>query len=490
LYFHKLGTPQLADELIYEDKTNPARSFGAFTTEDERYTFLNLFERAKGVTGNAIWYLPPGSATNKFIPIIPEPGRFSYNFVREYNGRFYFHTNDGAPNFKLVSIDPAHPERENWKTVIPEKDEPLTGVNNAGGKMFAGYTKDVLSHYYVYDANGNAEGEVKPPALGMVSGLNGRADDTFVFYSLYSMVTPPVTYKYDLATRKSSVYLKPEIKYNPDDFIMEQRFYTSKDGTKIPAFICYKKGLKKDGQNPAILYGYGGFSVTSSPNFSATRITWLEQGGVYCLANLRGGNEYGEKWHEAGMLLNKQNVFDDFIAAAEFLAKEKYTSKEYLAVQGGSNGGLLVGAVINQRPDICRVAIPQVGVMDMLRYHRFTIGSAWINEYGSSDQEAHFRNLYKFSPTHNIKEGINYPAVLVTTADHDDRVVPGHSFKYTATLQEKYKGPNPAFIRVDVNSGHGASSTQKGYELLADVYSFIFYNMKKTPVFWLEKKTK
>lgn len=487
IYYHKLGTAQTEDELLYEDKNNPARSFSAFTTEDERYVFISLTERAKGKTGNAIWYMDRKSGDKQFKPIIAEPGNFSYNFTDEYNGKFYFHTNDNAPNFKLVSIDPANPSPANWKTILPEKNEPLTTVNTAGGKMFASYTKDVLTHFYVYNEQGVLEREVKPPALGMVSGFNGRRSDQFVFYSLYSMVMPYVTYKYDIATGKSTEYMKTEIQYNPENFVMEQRFYTSKDGTRVPAFICYKKGLKRDGSNPTILYGYGGFSSTSSPNFSATRITWLEQGGVYCLANLRGGNEYGEKWHEAGMLLKKQNVFDDFIAAAEFLVKEKYTSTNNLAIQGGSNGGLLVGAVINQRPDICRVAIPQVGVMDMLRYHKFTIGSAWIYEYGSSDKPEHFKNLYAISPLHNIKTGVNYPSVLVTTADHDDRVVPGHSFKYTAALQEKYKGPNPAFIRVDVNSGHGASNMLKGFETTADIYSFIFYNMKKTPSFWAEK---
>lgn len=483
IYYHKLGTPQNEDVLVYQDKSSAFRSFGVSVTEDQRYLVISVTERAKGTTGNGIWYADMQSDDKKFKPIIPEPGSNSYNFVDEYNGKFYFNTNDHAPNFKLIAIDPANPDPKYWTTILAEKEEPLVGVSTAGGKMFASYNKDVLTHTYVYSFDGKMEREVKPPALGIINGFNGRNDDQFVFYSLYSMVTPSVIYRYDIASGQSTVYMKPEVKFNPDDFVMEQKFYTSKDGTKVPAFICYKKGLKKDGKNPTILYGYGGFSVISYPTFSATRIAWLEQGGVFCIANLRGGNEYGEKWHQAGMLERKQNVFDDFISAAEFLTKEKYTSKEYLALQGGSNGGLLVGAVINQRPDICRVAIPQVGVMDMLRYHKFTIGSAWISEYGSSDKEKDFKNLYAISPLHNIQPGTKYPAVLVTTADHDDRVVPGHSFKYTATLQEKYKGPNPAFIRVDVNSGHGASSTQKGFETTADIYSFIFSNMKVKPKF-------
>lgn len=482
MYYHKLGTPQNEDVLFYEAKDRPARSFGASTTDDEQHMVLTFTERSTGKMGNGVLYADM-QGDKKLRPIIAELGQYSYYFVDEHNGKFYFSTNDNAPNFRLIAIDPANPDQKYWTTILAEKEEPLVGVTTAGGKMFASYNKDVLTHTYVYNFDGKMEREVKPPALGIINGFNGRNDDQFVFYSLYSMVTPSVIYRYDIASGQSTVYMKPEVKFNPDNFVMEQRFYTSKDGTKVPAFICYKKGLKKDGKNPTILYGYGGFSIISYPTFSATRIAWLEQGGMFCIANLRGGNEYGEKWHQAGMLERKQNVFDDFVSAAEFLTKEKYTSKEYLALQGGSNGGLLVGAVINQRPDICRVAIPQVGVMDMLRYHKFTIGSAWISEYGSSDKEKDFQNLYAISPLHNIQPGTKYPAVLVTTADHDDRVVPGHSFKYTATLQEKYKGPNPAFIRVDVNSGHGASSTQKGFEITADIYTFIFSNMKKTPKF-------
>lgn len=481
VYYHKVGTPQNEDVLFYEAKENPSRLFGLAVTDDQQHLVLSLTDRAAGKTGNGIWYTP--TAEKKLRPIIPEPGKYSYNFVDEHNGKLYFSTNDNAPNFRLIAIDPNNPDPKYWITIIPEQENPMAGVSSAGGKLFVFYNKDVLTHTYVYDFEGKPEREVITPALGVIAGFGGRKDDKFVFYSLYSMVTPSVIYRYDIATGQSTVFAKPEVKFNPNDFVMEQKFYTSKDGTKVPAFICYKKGLKKDGSHPAILYGYGGFSVISYPTFSPTRIAWLEQGGVFCIANLRGGNEYGEKWHQAGMLDKKQNVFDDFISAAEFLVKEKYTSKDRLALQGGSNGGLLVGAVINQRPDICRVAIPQVGVMDMLRYHKFTIGSSWISEYGSSDRESDFKNLFAFSPVHNIEKGKTYPAVLVTTADHDDRVVPGHSFKYTATLQEHYKGPNPVFIRVDVNSGHGASSTQKAMETTADIYSFIFSNMKLKPRF-------
>ena len=386
-------------------------------------------------------------------------------------------------NQRIVLIDPWHPEPANWKTVVPEKEENISSVSTAGNKMFITYLKDVTSRVYVYNLGGKLEQEVKLPALGSAGGFGGERDDQFVFYTFTSITFPPTIYKYDIATGKSIVFRRPEVKFNPEDYTMEQVFYPSKDGTKIPMFIVYKKGTQKNGKNPTLLYAYGGFNISMNPSFSPTRIAWLEQGGVYCIANLRGGSEYGEKWHQAGMRLNKQNVFDDFIAAGEYLINKKYTSKDYLAIQGGSNGGLLIGTVINQRPDLFKVAIPQVGVMDMLRFHKFTIGWNWIAEFGSSDNSEDFKNLYAYSPIHNIKPGLNYPATLITTADHDDRVVPAHSFKYAATLQEHYKGDNPALIRIDVNSGHGASNLKKALETTADIYSFIFYNMKLTPKF-------
>ena len=351
----------------------------------------------------------------------------------------------------------------------------------AGHKLFVTYRKDVSDHVYVFDANGRKEREVKLPALGSVGGFGGEKADAFVFYSFTSFTFPPTIYKYDIASGKSELFRKPEVDFKPEDYETKQVFYPSKDGTKIPMFIVYRKGMQLNGTNPTLLTGYGGFNISSNPGFSPSRIAWLEQGGIFCLANLRGGSEYGEKWHQAGMLEKKQNVFDDFIAAAEYLIAKKYTSSQYLAIQGGSNGGLLVGAVINQRPDLFKVAIPQVGVMDMLRFHKFTIGWNWIPEYGTSDKPADFKFLYKYSPLHNIKPGVNYPAVLVTTADHDDRVVPAHSFKYMATLQSQYKGTNPVLIRVDVNSGHGASNLRKSLETTADIYSFILYNMQVKP---------
>ncbi|MBI3139159.1 MAG: S9 family peptidase [Sphingobacteriales bacterium] len=483
VYYHKAGSSQDKDELVYEDPANPQRFHSVFTDESERYVFLNISDRGKGKQGNSLWYFDSKSGDKKFKPIIKEIGEYQYNFIEEVNGKFLLQTNEGAKNQRIILVDPLQPAPENWKTIIPEKEENMAGVSSAGNRLFITYMKDVTSRVYVYDLDGNSMGEVKLPGLGTAGGFGGKREDRFVFYSFSSITDPPTIYKYDIASGESSVFRKPEVKFDPGEFETEQVFYPGKDGTKIPMFIVHKKGIELRGKSPAILYGYGGFNISSTPNFSPARIAWLEQGGVYCIANIRGGSEYGEKWHEAGMRLKKQTVFDDFIAAAEYLVDKGYTSSDYLAVQGGSNGGLLVGAVINQRPDLFKVAIPQVGVMDMLRFHKFTIGWNWIPEYGSSDNPEDFKNLYAYSPIHNIKDGLAYPATLITTADHDDRVVPAHSFKYAATLQEHYKGKNPVLIRIDVNSGHGASNLKKALETTADIYSFIFYNMGLTPDF-------
>jgi len=409
---------------------------------------------------------------------------FTYNFVENIGDKFLIRTNKGAKNYRLVLIDPKDPSESNWKEFVPEKSEPMQGVGTAGGRVFVNYLKDVSSRIQVYDENGKLEREVKLPGLGTAGGFGGWRDDKFIFYTYNSFNYPPTIFRYEISSGKTTVFRQPNIAaFNPSDYETKQVFYPSKDGTKVPMFIVHKKGIKLNGTNPTILYGYGGFNISSLPGFNATLLPWLEQGGVYALANLRGGAEYGEKWHEAGMRTNKQNVFDDFIAAGEYLVKNKYTSKDYLAIRGGSNGGLLVGAVMNQRPDLFKVAIPQVGVMDMLRFHKFTIGWNWIAEYGSSENADDFKNLYAYSPLHNIKPGVNYPATLITTADHDDRVVPAHSFKYAATLQEMYKGNNPVLIRIETNSGHGASNVTKNIEVLSDIYSFIFYNMGLKPDF-------
>ena len=483
VYFHRVGTSQSADQLVYEDPANPQRFHGVFTDETERYVFLNISDRGKGKDGNALWYYDSQQADKTFKPLIRDAGDYSYNLIAEENGRFLLLTNDGAKNRRIIMLDPSHPEKENWTTIIGEKPENITSVSAAGGKLFVSYLKDVTSRIYVHDMKGQFEKEVKLPSLGSAGGFGGEKNYKEVFYTFTSITMPPTIYRYDIETGMSTIFRKPELQFNPDNFVTEQVFYPSKDGTKVPMFVTYKKGMTKNAKNPTILYGYGGFNISSTPSFSPSRITWLEQGGVFCIANLRGGSEYGEQWHEAGMRFKKQNVFDDFIGAAEYLIKEKYSSPDYLAIQGGSNGGLLVGAVINQRPELFKVAIPQVGVMDMLRFHKFTIGWNWIAEYGSSDQPADFKNLLAYSPIHNIKPGIAYPATIITTADHDDRVVPAHSFKYAATLQEYYKGKNPLLIRVDVNSGHGASNLKKSLETTADIFSFTFYNMGIKPVF-------
>lgn len=483
VYFHRVGTPQADDQLVYEDPANPLRFHGVFTSEDERYVFLNISDRSRK-RGNAVWYYDNESSDKTFKPIVAEADEFSYSFVGEHDSKFIFETNDGARNSMIISVDPAKPGRENWKILVPEREENIASVSDAGGKLFVTYTKDVTSRVFVFDMNGQQQSEVELPALGTVGGFGGEKDDEIIFYTFTSFTFPPTIYKYEINTGSSEVFREPELQFKPENYVTEQVFYTSKDGTSVPMFIVYKKGLKKDGKNPTILYSYGGFNISVAPSFSPSRISWLDQGGIYASANIRGGSEYGEQWHEAGMMLNKQNVFDDFVAAAKYLQQKNYTSPAFTAISGGSNGGLLVGAVANQHPELFKVALPAVGVMDMLRFHKFTIGFNWIAEYGSSEvDEPQFKNLFAFSPIHNISATKNYPATLVTTADHDDRVVPAHSFKYIATLQDKYKGTNPVLIRVDVNSGHGASNLKKGLETTADVYSFIFYNMGLTPKF-------
>jgi prolyl oligopeptidase len=483
VFYHKVGTSQSEDKLIYEDPANPQRFHIAATSEDERFLVLSISDRGKGFDGNAL-LVKDLRGSNEWIPIVKEVGQFSYGWVDNIGDRIILETNDNAPNSKLVSVDSKNPVKGNWRTLIPEAKFPISGSGTAGGKLFINYLENVSSHIYEYNLDGKLLKEIKLPGIGSAGGFGGNMDDKILFYTFSSYTYPPTIFKYDVATGKSEVFRTPRIPgYDPEKYETRQVFYTSKDGTRVPMFITHKKGLKLDGSNPTLLYAYGGFNISLTPSFSSTTPTWLEQGGIYCVANLRGGSEFGEAWHKAGMLEKKQNVFDDFIAAAEYLIREKYTQPSKLAIQGGSNGGLLIGAVINQRPELFRVAIPQVGVMDMLRYQKFTIGWNWIAEYGNSEKPEHFAFLYKYSPIHNIRPGINYPATIITTADHDDRVVPAHSFKYAATLQEYYKGPNPAIIRIDTKSGHGASNLTKSIELSADLMSFAFYNMGVTPVF-------
>jgi prolyl oligopeptidase len=476
VYYHKIGTPQSEDELVYEDKANPQRFHTVGTTDDERFAILTISERGKGKKGNAVFYRDLTKSDKAWTPIVSEIGDDSYGVIDNIGDKFLIETDHKAPNSRIVLFDPKNPS--DWKEIIPEKPEPLQGAGTAGGKLFLTYLKDVTTRAYVYSLDGKLENEIELPGIGSAGGFGGRMDDKFVFYTFSSFNFPPTIYKYDIATKRSTLFRAPEIPgFKATDYETKQVFYKSKDGTRVPMFLVHKKGLKLDGNNPTLLYGYGGFNITTAPSFSSLRMALLEQGVVYASANLRGGGEYGEKWHEAGTKLKKQNVFDDFIAAAEYLIASKYTSPNKLAIQGGSNGGLLVGAVMNQRPELFKVAIPQVGVMDMLRFHKFTIGWNWIADYGSSDNPDEYKALRAYSPLHNIQAGAKYPATLITTADHDDRVVPAHSFKYAATLQAAQGGPAPVVIRIDTKSGHGASNTKKAIETTADIYSFILYNL-------------
>jgi prolyl oligopeptidase len=480
VYYHALGTLQEQDTLVYEDKEHPLRSLSVGTTEDERFAILYIRDNKK--KGNALYFREESSSAKEFTPIVSEITEDRFGIVDNTGDKFLLETNKNAPNGKVVLYDPQHPEEKDWKPLLPEKPEPLNGLSTVGDKLIASYLKDVTTEVEVYSRDGKLENPVTLPAPGTAYGFGGEKSDTDTFYVFTSLNYPATIFRYDLQARKTTLFHAPDIRnFQPDAYETKQVFYKSKDGTRIPMFLVYKKGLKLDGSNPTLLYGYGGFNITLTPGFSPTRIAWLEQGGVYAQMNLRGGGEYGEKWHEAGMRLNKQNVFDDCFAAAEWLIAHKYTSQGKLAIMGGSNGGLLVGAVINQRPDLFKAAIPQVGVMDMLRFQKFTAGAAWVSDYGSSDDETQFKYLLKYSPLHNIREGVKYPATLITTSNHDDRVVPAHSFKYAATLQEKHGGDAPILIRIETNSGHSASNLTKALEETGDIYSFLFYNLGITP---------
>jgi prolyl oligopeptidase len=473
VFYHKLGDPQAKDKLIYEDKEHPLRSKWASVTEGEEYMFLSISE---GTHGNELYYKDLSIKNMKFRPLI-KGFEFDSYVIDNIGDKFLVFTNIDAPNNRVILMDPKKPDKENWHAIIPEKPEVLRSANTVGGQLYCSYLEDVTTRVYQHDLTGKLMKEIELPGLGNAYGFSGKRDNKILFYTFTSFTFPPTIYKYDISSGETEVFHKAEVKFNPEDYVAKQVFYSSKDDTRIPMFIVHKKGLKLNGNNPTYLYAYGGFNIRMLPSFSPTLIVLLENGGVYAMPNIRGGGEYGEKWHRAGMLFKKQKVFDDFIAAAEYLIREKYTSKDKLAIAGGSNGGLLVGACMTQRPDLYKVVFPAVGVMDMLRYHKFTIGWAWAVEYGSSDEEEHFKNLYSYSPLHNIKEGVAYPATLVTTADHDDRVVPAHSFKFIAELQKKHTGNNPVLIRIETRSGHGASSTTKRIDEISDKWAFMFYIM-------------
>jgi len=479
VYFHKIGTPQSDDQLIFENRNFPLRSYYARTTEDEHFLILS---ESEGTSGNSLFCKDLTTKGTKFVKLAAG-FEHDYNVVDNIGDKLLVLTNDGAPHRKLVLIDPKSPDSVNWKELIPEKEDVLEEVVLAGNQMFAGYMKDATNRVYAFDMEGRQLSELQLPALGTLSGFNGEKNDNTVFYGFTSFTFPTTIYTYDVSKSTTTEFFKPVLDFDASAYETKQVFYESKDKTKIPMFIVYKKGLKLNSENPVFLYGYGGFNISLTPNFSVSRLVFLENGGVYCMPNLRGGGEYGEKWHEAGTKLKKQNVFDDFIAAAEYLIHEKYTTSEKLAISGGSNGGLLIGACMTQRPDLFKVCLPAVGVMDMLRYNKFTIGWAWASDYGTSDDSTQFRNLLSYSPLHNIKDNVCYPATLITTGDHDDRVVPAHSFKFAATLQAKQGCNNPVLIRIETKAGHGAGKpTAKIIDEAADMYSFLFYNLGIKPI--------
>tara|TARA_B110000093_G_C12969769_1_gene411706 strand:+ start:2528 stop:4798 length:2271 start_codon:yes stop_codon:yes gene_type:complete len=485
IYYHTIGESQDQDKQIYADPENPKMYHYCSNTEDDEYTILY---KQNGTEGSELRFRKADSEGD-FETLIA--GYENKSGVVDFiDGKFLVRTNVDAPNYRLVAIDPANVAKENWVDIILETENLLESVNTGGGKMYATYLMSATNRIFEMNYDGSNNKEIELPAPGSAGGFYGKKDATELFYSFTSFTYPSTIFRYDIATGKSEVFFQPELAFDPSDYEAKQVFFKSKDGTDVPMFVVHKKGLKLDGTNPTLIYGYGGFNISLSPSFSTSNIILLENGGVYAMVNLRGGGEFGEDWHKAGMLKNKQNVFDDFIAGAEFLIKEGYTSKEKLAMEGGSNGGLLVGACMAQRPDLYAVSLPHVGVMDMLRYHKFTVGYGWTPEYGSSeDSKEMFEYLKGYSPLHTLKEGTEYPATMVFTADHDDRVVPAHSFKFAAELQFKHKGTNPVVIRIEEKAGHGAGKpTSKVIEEQADKWAFMFYNMGITDLYSDEKK--
>jgi len=475
VYYHKLGADQKEDKLIYGGRPDEKhRYIGASVTEDQRYMVLSA---STSTSGNKLFIQDLTDPNGLLVPIVNDTESDNY-IIENVGSKLYIVTDREAPNKKIVTVDAANPIPENWVDFIPETENVLS-PNTGGGYFFAEYMVDAISKVFQYDYDGKLVREVKLPGIGSASGFGGKKEDKEFYFYFTNYNTPGSSYKYNVETGEYEQYWKPAIDFNPDDYESHQVFYNSKDGTKIPMIITHKKGIEKNGKNPTILYGYGGFNISLTPGFSIANAVWMEQGGIYAVPNLRGGGEYGKKWHEAGIKTKKQNVFDDFIAAAEYLIKENYTSSDHLAIRGGSNGGLLVGATMTQRPDLMKVALPAVGVMDMLRYHTFTAGAGWAYDYGTAEESKEmFEYLKGYSPVHNIKEGTAYPATLVTTGDHDDRVVPAHSFKFAAELQEKQAGDNPTLIRIETNAGHGAGKpTSKIIEEYADIFGFTLYNM-------------
>jgi prolyl oligopeptidase len=475
LYFHKLGTKQSEDNVIFGGTdAEKHRYIGGYVTEDDRYLLVSA---AVSTSGNKLFIKDLTKPNSPLVTVLGHTDSDT-QVIESQGSKLFLVTNLNAPNKRIVTVDAATPTADNWVDLIPETENVLS-VSTGGGYLFASYMVDAISKVQQYDMAGKLVRDITLPGVGTAGGFGGESEDTELYYSFTNYKTPGTTFKFNVETGKSDIYRESAVDFDPSQYESEQVFYKSKDGTQVPMIVTYKKGLALDGSNPTILYGYGGFNVSLTPRFSSTRAAWLEQGGIYAVANLRGGGEYGKEWHKAGTQLQKQNVFDDFIAAAEYLIAEKYTSSGKLAISGGSNGGLLVGAVMTQRPELVKVALPAVGVLDMLRYHTFTAGAGWAYDYGTAEQNAEmFEYLKGYSPVHNVKAGVEYPATMVTTGDHDDRVVPAHSFKFIAELQDKQAGTNPTLIRIETNAGHGAGTpTSKIIEQYADIYGFTLYNM-------------
>ncbi|PSN14506.1 S9 family peptidase [filamentous cyanobacterium CCT1] len=475
LCYHRIGTPQSEDVLVYERPDQKEWGFGGGVTEDGRYLIISVW---KGTDpNNLVFYKDLSDPESPVVELISE-FEASYSFVDNDGPLFWFTTDLEAPKGRLIAIDITQPDRAHWQEIIPESEDTLEGVGLLNNQFVADYLKDAYTTIRIFSLTGELVRQVVLPGIGSAGGFDGKREDTETFYSFTSFTVPPAIYRYDMVTGESTLYRQPEVDFDPDAYTTTQVFYASKDGTRVPMFITHKKGIDLNGQNPTLLYGYGGFSISLTPSFSVSNLVWMEMGGVYAVPNLRGGGEYGEDWHLAGTKLNKQNVFDDFIAAAEWLIAKGYTSAEKLAIAGGSNGGLLVGACMTQRPDLFAAALPAVGVMDMLRFNQFTIGWAWESDYGSPQNEDEFKVLYGYSPLHNLKSGTAYPATLITTADHDDRVVPAHSFKFAAALQAAHGGEAPVLIRIETKAGHGAGKpTAKVIEEVSDKWAFLAANL-------------
>ena len=476
VYHHRLGTPQSEDTLVYDRPDQKEWGFAAGVTDDGRYLALHVWHGTD--TRNRFFYKDLAAANAPVVELLNDFDA-DYTFIDNVGTVFYFRTDLKAPRGRIIAIDIAKPARGDWREVVPETANRLQGVNLINHQLVCNYLADARTEILVHGLDGKLVRRVELPGIGTAGGFGGKREESETFYAFTGFTTPTTIYRHDLKTGTSTVFRQPKVEFDPAQFETKQIFYTSKDGTRVPMFLSHKKGLKLDGQNPTLLYGYGGFDISLTPAFSVATAVWMELGGVYAVPNLRGGGEYGQAWHEAGTKLKKQNVFDDFITAADWLIGNRYTSREKLAISGGSNGGLLVGACLTQRPELFRAALPAVGVMDMLRFHKFTIGWAWVSDYGSPDNAGEFRVLHAYSPYHNLKPGVKYPSTLVTTGDHDDRVVPAHSFKFAARLQEFHRGANPVLIRIETKAGHGAGKpTTKLIEEAADRFAFLVHELE------------